>query len=53
MPQSGKKKGGIDLKQFANEGAQRKGRILMSKDAIEWNEVHRSEQQVEAVCFGE
>ncbi len=34
-------------------GTQWKGRILTSRDAILWKEVHRAEQHVEAVCFGE
>ncbi len=34
-------------------GTQWKGRILTSKDAIFWKEIHRAEQHVEALCFGE
>ncbi len=33
-------------------GTQWKGRLLSSKDAIVWKDVHKTEQHVEAVCFG-
>ena len=33
-------------------GTQWKGRILMSRDAVAWTQVHKVEQHVEAVCFG-
>jgi photosystem II stability/assembly factor-like uncharacterized protein len=34
-------------------GTQWKGRLLMSKDAIKWTDVHKTEQHIEAICFGE
>jgi len=33
-------------------GTQWKGRILSSKDAVQWNEVHKAAEHVEAVAFG-
>lgn len=33
-------------------GTQWKGRILMSRDALAWQEVHKADQYAEAVCFG-
>ena len=33
-------------------GTQWKGRILISKDAVAWTQVHKAEQHIEAVCFG-
>ena len=33
-------------------GTQWKGRILMSRDALAWQEVHKADQHAEAVCFG-
>lgn len=33
-------------------GANWKGRILHSSDAIEWKQVFKSEHQIEALCFG-
>ena len=33
-------------------GTQWKGRLLMSRDAIAWQEVHKADQHAEAVCFG-
>ncbi len=33
-------------------GSQWKGRLLFSKDALKWTEVHKAEQHVEALCFG-
>jgi len=33
-------------------GTQWKGRLLLSRDAVTWAEVHKAEQHIEAVCFG-
>lgn len=33
-------------------GTQWKGRILVSKDAVQWKEVHKAEQHIEAICYG-
>jgi hypothetical protein len=33
-------------------GLQWQGRILLSSDAVEWKQVFKSEQHLEAVCFG-
>ena len=33
-------------------GTNWKGRILLSKDAIEWKDVYKAEHHLEAVCFG-
>lgn len=33
-------------------GTQWKGRLLLSKDAVTWKEVYRTDQHAEAVCFG-
>jgi len=34
-------------------GALWKGRLLLSKDAVKWNEVHKAEKHVEALAWGE
>ena len=33
-------------------GANWKGRLLRSEDAVEWREVFKSDRHIEAVCFG-